>query len=184
MPPSLYNALQECAYAAANYSDEELRFKVVDHFVHVLCSRCRIPGRVIAFRGATWTQRRLSRFKTSNFRFYGRLHRLNCSQHLVLLVEDEKRVSTLMFSMQKDTPCLEIIDVDNVAAIRFLIWLGSQLQKRLSLPVAFSSVWHEVVVPFCCRGTKSHPPSICHKPWRVDREKRTVTHKTRTDAPC
>lgn len=167
----LFNALAETAHAAAHASNGELKFKLAKNFIHLLCWHCRIPGKVVAFRDAEMKERRLSRFHTKT-RFYGKLRRLNCSQHLIVLVQAEESRAPLMISMLKNKMCLEIIDVEKVKGIRFLIWLGVQILSQTPLlSTSFLSVWNETVIPICVRGAEPQVAQIRYHAWQIESER-------------
>ena len=168
----LFYCLGECAYAAKYYNNSDL--KRVRLFIDELCKKCGISGYVIAFRGATRSQRRFSRFHRT-FKFKRNLNRLNTSQHLTLLVKQDTHINQLMLSIPKEELCLEVIDIEKVAAIRFLIWMGSQIQKRLALPEGeFLSCWYETVIPCCFQGTQPLNKHVLKSSaWKIDK-KRTL----------
>lgn len=159
--------ITEIAHAAAHLPTGH-RFRLVARFLRFMCEKSHVKGRILAFREARLREVRLSRFKMDNIRFCGRLRNRNKSAHVVVLVEHEKLKRNIMFSTQRDAPILEIIDIDRVSAIRFLIWVGAQISKSHGTDELWT-VWIETIIPTCMRDVgMRETPIISQNAWKSD----------------
>lgn len=165
-----FHALGDTVHAAAHSSGKDPKFRLAKNFIRLLLVVGRIPGVPVAFREANAEEQHLSRFY-SFIRFRRKLYKCNRSHHLIVLLKERQTLKPLMFSMHRHEDRLEIMDVSKVRTIRFLIWLGLQIQDTVCLPSSFLSVWNEVVIPHCTRDTDVvREPTVVNRPWRTKRD--------------
>lgn len=165
-----FYTLGDTVHAAAHLSGKDPQFKLAKNFIRLLLLVGRIPGVPVAFREANAAEQHLSRFY-SCIRFHRKLYKCNRSHHLIVLVKERQMLTPLMFSMHREGNRLEIMDVSKVRAIRFLIWLGLQIQEATCLPTSFASIWNEVVIPCCTRdAVVVEEPTVRSRPWSTQRD--------------
>ena len=89
------------------------------------------------------------------------------SFHIVILVKDRNREGQYMLSTcEKYSSIIECIDVHRVHRIRFLIWLGINLNKIYNFGDTFQMVWMDVVVPVAnIEEYSGKPPYVRHSAW-------------------
>lgn len=86
----------------------------------------------------------------------------------MVLMEDESHAREhIMLSAPCDAAIIEVMNVERVCAIRFLIWLGRELSCRYA--VDMWGVWCDAVIPTCMSGVLSDTAAfIRHDAWKLN----------------
>lgn len=125
---------------------------------------------VIGFRPATTQERMLSRFNCSNIYFTNpRLCRHNETFHVTMLVRTKSgRVFDSLFSASHHhLSWVEVLDTKRVCIIRYLVWVGLQLQLLHKMRFEFVMVWSDVLIPLLLEDdTLMSTQKISQTPWR------------------
>jgi hypothetical protein len=115
---------------------------------------------ILGFRYATKREQQKSRLYNLQFDDW----KLSLSHHLVIFVRDSKPAQLMISCGVNDPNKIEIIDVDRVDYIRFLIWLGKQLFFKFHLHM---DVFLYTIMPTCfdeCEFSPLIDKAIHHVP--------------------
>lgn len=152
--------LEACSEAAPRIND----IQIIKPVLRILCALYVPGGQPLAFRRATRSESTLSRF-FSPFRFHRSLRKVRRACHMVILTKYHDRTAQIMLSASPNhLSWVECLDIDRVRHIRFLLWVGSQLQCQLALSDLFMSVWANTVIPVCHENKNSFR-RVRNGPW-------------------